>query len=109
MRKYGKLINGYIVQAPLCIEDGDTTIYNPSAEYLTAKGYLPLIETPCPETEGDAPTHYAAHWQETGGAIVQVWVEEELTAEAPAEEEPSLQEQVDELRAALLALIAQKG
>ena len=51
MMRYGKLIDGALQYAPNKIKNGDSIIYNPTAETLTALGYLPVIVTDAPQTE----------------------------------------------------------
>ena len=51
---------------------------------LLTEGYLPVIETPMPETD---ERHYAVpHWTETDGRIVQSWELLETPDEVTAEE-----------------------
>ena len=60
---------------PNKIKNGDSIIYNPTAETLTALGYLPVIVTDAPQTE----TGYQAvgEWVIEDGQIVLKWHIEE--------------------------------
>ena len=80
--RYGKLIDGALRYAPNKIKDGDSITYNPTAETLTALGYMPVIVTDAPQTE----TGYQAvgEWVIENNQIVLKWHIEE--AEATAEE-----------------------
>ena len=92
--KYGKLRNGALEYAPRKIVDGNTVTYNPTAEMVTAIGYLPVTQTEPPEVEEG---YYAAyHWEEQNGEIVQIWE----VIENPAQEESP-----DELLAMLEAAL----
>ena len=52
--RYGTLVNGMLVPAPnpICIER--QVIYNPPDKRYKDEGYLPIVDTPMPETE-DGP------------------------------------------------------
>lgn len=69
--RYGKLIDGALQYAPNKIKYGDSITYNPTAETLTAFGYLPVIVTDAPQTE----TGYQAvgEWVIEDGQIVLKW------------------------------------
>lgn len=69
--RYAKLVNHYPVYAPrrICM-DGEW-IYNPTEEMLERCGYLPLIESDPPETDGDHML--VSSWDECDGHIVQMW------------------------------------
>lgn len=74
--RYAKLINGYPQYAPRCLRVGDSWVYNPTPAMLEADGYMPVIETPAPETDEQ---HYAVpHWTEQNNQIVQSWTVEEI-------------------------------
>lgn len=82
--KYAKLKNGVIQYAPNKIEDEGTIIYNPPGEMLTELGYLPVVNTPCPEApEGYC---YAHSWAEQDGTITDVWTLVELPDDPTAED-----------------------
>lgn len=70
--KYAKLINGVLRYAPKKVTVGDTLIFNPTGETLTALGYYPLSYTDMPE---DAPEgyHYESGWQQGEDSIIQTW------------------------------------
>ena len=72
---YAKLIDGALVKAPrkMNIEiDGELyTVYNPTAEMLTADGWLPVVLTDKPEApEG---YHYESTYTEVNDEIMQGW------------------------------------
>lgn len=74
--RYAKLINNYPQYAPRRLRVGETWVYNPTENQLLADGYLPVVETPMPETD---ERHYAVpHWTEQNNQIVQSWTVEEI-------------------------------
>lgn len=76
--KYGTLIEHVPVMAPNPLHVGKYNIYNPTDAQYAAEGYLPILETPYPVTEGGEETkYYTASWQEEDGQIVRVWTETE--------------------------------
>lgn len=103
--KYGTLIDGVPVMAPNPIHTDGFQIYNPTDVQYAAAGYLPIIETPYPNTaEDETPKYYAASWQVQDGQIVRVWTE----AEPPEPEsvKPTLEERVGAVEASTAALSA---
>lgn len=74
--RYAKLNNNYPSYAPRRIRIGNVWVYNPTDIQLLAEGYLPVIETPMPETDEQ---HYATpHWAEQNEQITQSWTVEEI-------------------------------
>jgi len=74
--RYAKLLNDYPSYAPRRMRIGSVIVYNPTDAQLLAEGYLPVIETPMPETDAQ---HYAEpHWAEENGQIVQRWEVKEI-------------------------------
>lgn len=68
---YAKLTNGAIEYEPNLFRCGEQTVINPTAEMLTAEGYLPVQYT-APPTVDDG--FYAVpRWTQTETAIVQEW------------------------------------
>jgi len=87
---YAKLISGCPSYAPRRMRVGSVIVYNPTGAQLLAEGYLPVVETPMPETDAQ---HYAEpHWVERDGQIVQVWEPVELP---PEPDEVSADEALD--------------
>lgn len=87
--RYGTLVGGQLVPAPNPLRIGRQVIYNPPDALYMREGYLPIVDTPMPETAEDAePVYYTSHWEEQVGQIVRVWTETEPPAEetAPAPE-----------------------
>lgn len=84
--RYATLSNSQIHYAPNPIRIGNSYIGNPPDSVYAEQGYLPVIETPMPETD---ERHYAEpHWTEEGNQIVQTWevVEIPVSDEATAED-----------------------
>ena len=82
--RYGTLVGGQPVPAPNPLRIGRQVVYNPPDALYEAAGYLPIVDTPMPETAEDAePVYYTSHWEEQDGRVVRVWVEME-----PPEPEP---------------------
>ena len=82
--RYAKLINNYPSYAPRRIRIGNAWVYNPTDAQLLSEGYLPVIETPMPETD---ERHFATpHWAIQNNQIVQSWTVEEI----PISEEEAL-------------------
>ena len=74
--RYAKLINNYPSYAPHRIRIGSVIVYNPTDAQLLSEWYLPVIETPMPETD---ERHYAEpYWQEEPNRIVQRWEVKEI-------------------------------
>ena len=74
--RYAKLINNYPSFAPRRLHIGSVIVYNPTDAQLETEGYLPVIETPMPETD---ERHYAEpHWSTENWQIVQSWTVEEI-------------------------------
>lgn len=88
--RYGKQMDGGLISAPAILESEGLVHYHPSHEMYLAAGYLPVVDTPKPETPG---VTYTNRWEEQGGCIVRVW--EETTPPAPVP--PTLEERVDTL------------
>ena len=98
---YGKIIDGNLVSAPNPMftnitnkETGKTArykVYNPRPEQYEAEGYLEVIETEYPETDG----FYKKYYVERDGKIYGEWVE----TEAPEifEPKPTLEERTTAL------------
>ena len=93
---YGKLLNGTLIYAPNSVTVGDKRIINPKEETLLSLGYLPIENTEAPATE--TGYHAVGSWKQTETGIVRVWAVEE---DEPTE--PTLEEQVAELRDELSA------
>ena len=102
---YAKLSDNMIRPAPDRVKYNGTIVFNPSAEVLEELGYLPVEYSDPPQ---DAPEgkHYAAGWEQTDAAIIQVWT---LADDyAPPEPEPTtgdLQEQLNVMGDAVQELI----
>ena len=80
--RYGTLVGGQPVPAPNPLRIGRQVVYNPPDALYEAAGYLPIVDTPMPETAEDAePVYYTSHWEEQDGRVVRVWVETEPPAE----------------------------
>lgn len=88
---YGKLENGILQYAPKSVIFGNKRIINPSEETLLSLGYLPVADTEPPKAE--TGTHAVGRWEQTETEIVRVW-----TVEADEPAEPTLEEQIAELR-----------
>ena len=74
--RYAKLINDYPSYAPRRLRIGSVIVYNPTDAQLLAEGYLPVIETPMPETDEQ---HFATtHWAIQNNQILQSWTVEEI-------------------------------
>lgn len=85
MTRYVKLIDGRLTYAPRKIKDGDTIVYNPTAEHLLPLGYKPLRVEPMPEVEEGY--HLEPVYSETDTEVVQGWeVVEDPPVEPDAEE-----------------------
>lgn len=85
MTYYVKLIDGRLTYAPRKIKDGDTIVYNPTAEHLLPLGYKPLRIEPMPEVEEGY--HLEPAYTETDTEVVQDWtVVEDPPVEPDAEE-----------------------
>lgn len=94
--KYGKITNGELMLAPNRIEKDGAVTYNPSAEMLAEEGYLPITESPMPESEEGK--RYIPHYEESEGEIVCVWEECEIPEEVPTPE-PTPADKLAELEA----------
>ena len=82
--RYAKLVNNYPSYAPRRLRIGSVIVYNPTDVQLLSEGYLPVVETPMPETDEQ---HYASpHWAIQNNQIVQSWTVEEI----PISEEEAL-------------------
>ena len=82
--RYGTLVGGQPVPAPNPLRTSGSVTYNPPDALYLREGYLPIVDTPMPETAEDAePVYYTSHWEEQDGQIVRVWVETD-----PPEPEP---------------------
>ena len=102
---YAKLQNGTLIYAPKKIKDGTTTVYNPTAEQLTAQGYKPLEIEPEPVIADGY--HLNPVYTEYENRIVISW-----TPEQDPEPEPTLEELIEAQAEAieeLAALIAEMG
>ena len=74
--RYAKLINDFPSYAPRRIRIGSVIVYNPTDAQLLSEGYLPVIETPMPETDEQ---HFAvSQWAIENNQIVQSWTVEEI-------------------------------
>ena len=94
---YVKLIDGRLQYAPKKVTINSSTVYNPTAEQLTALGYKPL-------TVEDAPVvqegyHLEPVYTETAEAVVQGWT---VVEDEPLE--PTEGERIDMLEDALVEL-----
>ena len=101
--RYGTLVNGMLVPAPnpICIER--QVIYNPPDKRYKDEGYLPIVDTPMPETEDGPAVCYASRWEEQDGRIVRIWTETEPPVEEPAQ--PTTEDRLSALEAAVLAMM----
>lgn len=82
---YVKLIDGRLTYAPRKIKDGDTIVYNPTAEHLLPLCYKPLRVEPMPEAEEGY--HLEPVYSETDDEVIQDWqVVEDPPVEPDAEE-----------------------
>ncbi len=80
---FGKLENHALLIAPKTLTVNGMVHYHPSDELYRAIGYLPVVQTPCPESlEGEEAKYYASTWEEQDGKIVRVWTETEPLEEA---------------------------
>ena len=91
--KYGKLTDGVLVPAPTPLCWGGFKTYNPSDALCAEAGYLPIVETPYPETAEGEAKYYTSSWEEQEGQIVQIWTETD--APEPAADSPTWQETTD--------------
>lgn len=91
--KYGKLTDGVLAPAPNPLRYAGKKIYNPSDALYTEAGYLPIVETPYPETAEGEAKYYTSSWEEQEGQIVQIWTETD--APEPAADSPTWQETTD--------------
>ena len=68
--KYGKLIDGTLISAPMSLVQDGYRVHNPPAEMYATHGYLPVayIERPDDGT-------YETRWIEQDGVITNEWVE----------------------------------
>jgi len=74
--RYAKLVNDYPSYAPRRMLIGSAWVYNPTDAQLLSEGYLPVIETPMPETD---ERHFATpNWAIQNNQIVQSWTVEEI-------------------------------
>lgn len=94
MTYYVKLTDGRLIYAPRKIKDGDTIVYNPTAEHLLPLGYKPLTIEPMPEVEGGY--HLEPVYSETDDEVVQDWT---VVEDPPVEPDP--QELIDMLEEVL--------
>lgn len=91
---YAKLIDNTLYPAPAALTVAGRVHYHPSDALYEAQGYLPIVDTPQPETaEGETIKHYAARYEEQGGQIVKVWEE----AETPAPPQPTTLDILNEI------------
>ena len=74
---YGKIENGALVLAPKTLVAFGKVHYNPADSVCREMGYLPVVNTPCPDGG-----NYTETWEEVDGKIVCVWTER------PAEGKP---------------------
>lgn len=103
--KYGTMKDGVPVLAPNPLHVDGYFVYNPMDEQYAAAGYLPIIETPYPETsEGEEPLYYIEKWAEENGQIVRIWTETEPPE--PVIQPPTLEERVGAVEASTAALSA---
>lgn len=106
---YGKLIDGSIIPAPNPLTIGRSRVYNPTREQYAAHGWLPIIDTPMPETpEGEEPKYYTYHREAVDGQIVRVWTETEPPEPEtvlPAHQTP--EERISQLEGTVKVLSAQ--
>lgn len=105
---YGKLINGNIVPAPNPLPVGGSRVYNPSAALYVAHGWLPIIDTPMPDTpEGEEPKYYTYHREVVDGQIVRVWTETEPPEpETALPAQPTPEERIAQLEGSVKVLSA---
>jgi hypothetical protein len=95
---YGKLKNGKLTVAPRSVVVGDKRIINPDGETLLSLGWLPVDMTEAPGTEEGFAV--SSHYEEQDGRIVRVW-----TVEQEPEREPTPEERIAALEAAVLEMI----
>lgn len=82
---YAKITDGHIQFAPKKIKDGDSTIYNPTAEVLEAHGFKQLVVDAMPEVPDGY--HTEPVYADTGDAVHQSWELAEDTKETSYEAE----------------------
>lgn len=68
---YAKLMDNVLVFAPRRLSDGETVVYNPPADILTARGWKPVVYTEAPTLEAGFAAVFS--WTETEEAVVQTW------------------------------------
>ena len=73
---YGKLINGYLNEAPKHLDTPDFHVYNPSDELYAEHGYKPVTFTD--EPEAPQGYYYESGWTENEDEIIQTWTLTEL-------------------------------
>lgn len=95
---YGKLENGKLIYAPKSVIVGEKRIINPKEETLISLGYLPIENTEAPATE--TGYHAVGSWKQTETEIIRVW-----TSEADEPTEPTAEERLAALEAAMLEMI----
>lgn len=73
---WGKLVNGALVKAPVCITVGEFTVWNATAEEYKEQGWYPVIYTEEPVVD---EWHYAEpSWVQEEDCIRRVWTIEVL-------------------------------
>ena len=106
---YGQLIDGNIIPAPNPLTIGRSRVYNPAREQYAAHGWLPIIDTPMPDTpEGEEPKYYTFHREVVDGQIVRVWTETEPPEpETVPPVQPTPEERIAQLEGTVKVLSAQ--
>lgn len=100
---YGSLINGAPLIAPNPLHINGAVVYNPPDSIYAAAGYLPIVETPCPDVPELDAAYYTPSWVEQDGQIVQVWAQTDPPEPKPVQ--PTTEERIDALEAAMLAMM----
>lgn len=96
---YGTLINGIPLPAPNPLHINGAVVYNPPDSIYAKAGYLLIVDTPHPDDDN----YYTASWVEQDGQIVQVWTQTDPPNPAPAQ--PTTEERLAALEAAMLAVM----
>lgn len=83
--KLVKFINSERIDfAPKLIKDADKTYANPSKAVLMAHGFLPLVETECPNKAGYT---YTPLFEKDSKKIIQKWTEHKIIVETTGDDD----------------------
>lgn len=74
--KYGKIENGSLCYAPNKLIINTEQVFNAPAEIYATRGYLPIVQTECPEVEEGF--YCSPIYTETDGKIIQEWEQHEI-------------------------------